>query len=57
LEPTPLDQKFWERRDVDILDMSLDRYIAALRARTLMLPGAVEVAHAREPVHRVDAVL
>jgi SIR2-like domain len=57
LEPTALDQKFWERRDVDIVDMSLDRYIAALRARTLMLPGAAEVVHARETVHRADAVL
>lgn len=30
LDPHPLDQEFWRKRDVDILDMHLDDYVAAL---------------------------
>jgi hypothetical protein len=38
--PTPLDEKFWGRRDVDILDIDLARYIAAVRGRLRLLPQA-----------------
>ena len=31
--PTDLDQKFWDRRDVDILDTDLDHYISELQER------------------------
>ena len=36
--PTPLDQKFWGRRDVDILDIDLARYIGSLRGRLRLMP-------------------
>jgi hypothetical protein len=57
LKPTSLDQKYWGHRDVDILDMPLERYVAVLRGRSRLLPGAAKVSHAREPVYRADAVL
>jgi SIR2-like protein len=38
--PTTLDEKFWGRRDVDILDIDLARYIAAVRGRLRLLPQA-----------------
>jgi SIR2-like domain len=57
LNPTALDEKFWGRRDVDILDMPLERYVAVLRGRSRLLPCTAEVSHAGEPVHRADAVL
>src|SRR5207244_2343633 len=30
LDPEPLDQKFWRRRDVEILDMPLGKYLSRL---------------------------
>jgi hypothetical protein len=57
-EPTPLDQKFWGRRDVDILDMSLERYVAVLRGRARLLPTcSARVMYEREPLQGADAVL
>jgi SIR2-like domain len=38
-QPTELDRKFWERRDVDIIDVDLERYIKQLEAR--LADGAV----------------
>jgi SIR2-like domain len=32
-DPSRLDQKFWARRNVEILDVPLDRYVAELRRR------------------------
>ena len=31
--PTALDRKFWERRDVDIIDADLEQYIGQLEQR------------------------
>ena len=39
-QPTDLDHEFWRKRDVDILDLDLARYVAALRARLRLLPKA-----------------
>jgi SIR2-like domain len=44
--PTTLDEKFWGRRDVDILDIDLARYIAAVRGRLRLLPQAEAAPHA-----------
>jgi hypothetical protein len=44
--PTTLDEKFWGRRDVDILDIDLARYIAAVRGRLRLLPQAEAASHA-----------
>ena len=44
--PTDLDQKFWDRRDVDILDVELDEYIAELQNRMAQLPQAAATASA-----------
>ena len=44
--PTILDEKFWGRRDVDILDIDLARYIAAVRGRLRLLPQAEAATHA-----------
>jgi SIR2-like domain len=44
--PTTLDEKFWGRRDVDILDIDLARYIAAVRGRLRLLPQAQAAPHA-----------
>jgi hypothetical protein len=57
LNPTSLDQKFWGHRDVDILDMSLERYVAVLRGRTRLLPRSAKVSHAGQPIYGTDAVL
>jgi hypothetical protein len=38
--PTSLDQKFWGRRDVDILDIDIARYVAGVRGRLRLLPAA-----------------
>jgi hypothetical protein len=38
--PTDLDQKFWDRRAVDILDIDLDEYISRLRTSVDQLPPA-----------------
>jgi hypothetical protein len=46
-DPTELDQKFWDRRDVDILDVSLDDYILPLQEAMRQMPeAAVTVAGA-----------
>ena len=44
--PTALDQKFWGRRDVDILDIDLARYVAALRGRLRLMPPMEAAARA-----------
>jgi hypothetical protein len=38
--PTELDQKFWDRRDVDILDVGLDDYILPLQEAMRQMPEA-----------------
>ena len=40
LNPYPLDQEFWRKRDVDILDVRLEDYVAALMERLNALPPA-----------------
>jgi hypothetical protein len=40
LNPYPLDQMFWKNRDVDILDMRLEDYVAALVEHLNALPPA-----------------
>jgi hypothetical protein len=42
-QPTDLDHEFWRKRDVDILDLDLARYVAALRGRLRLLPKAESV--------------
>jgi len=42
--PTELDQKFWDRRDVDILDIDLDQYVLQLQDRIRLLPQAAATA-------------
>jgi hypothetical protein len=44
--PTELDQKFWDRRDVDILDIDLDQYVRQLQDRMRLLPQAAATASA-----------
>ena len=40
-EPMPLEREFWRRRDVDVLELPLERYIDALaRQAGLELAGA-----------------
>ncbi len=39
LHPDDLERKFWDRRDIDILDMPLEEYIATLQARVEALRG------------------
>ena len=39
-DPTDLDQKFWDRRDVDILDVDLESYVTELQNRMNQLPNA-----------------
>jgi len=38
LNPQPIDQEFWRKRDVDILDVCLEDYVAALSERMQALP-------------------
>jgi hypothetical protein len=45
-DPTDLDQRFWDRRDVDILDVDLDGYITQLQDRMTQLPNATASASA-----------
>jgi hypothetical protein len=33
LHPNPIDDEFWHRRGVDVLDTSLEEYVAGLTAR------------------------
>jgi len=40
LNPKELDQKFWMKRDVDILNVRLEDYVAALSERVQALPRA-----------------
>lgn len=40
LNPQPIDQEFWRKRDVDILNVRLEDYVAALSARMQALPHA-----------------
>jgi hypothetical protein len=42
---------------VDILDMSLERYVGVLRGRSRLLPKAAKVSHAGQPIYGADAVL
>lgn len=44
--PTDFDQKFWGRRDVDILDIDLERYVSVVRGRLRLLPQAAPASHA-----------
>lgn len=38
LKPQPIDQKFWSKRNVDILDVKLEDYVKALETRLQSLP-------------------
>jgi len=40
LNPQPIDQEFWRKRDVDIFNVHLEEYIATLSERMQALPGA-----------------
>lgn len=42
--PTDLDQKFWDRRDVDILDVDLERYVLQLEDRLRVGPEPASAA-------------
>jgi hypothetical protein len=46
MSPTSLDQKFWDRRDVDILDLDLEPYIAQLEDRIRLLSSSAGAASA-----------
>ncbi len=39
LNPSPIDQQYWRKRDVDILDVRLEDYVAALGERVEALPS------------------
>jgi SIR2-like domain len=45
--PTDLDQKFWDRRDVDIMDLDLEQYVTQLDDLMRLLPQAAAPAAAR----------
>lgn len=38
LDPSDLDKRFWAKREVDLIGIALDQYIAALNTRAQMLP-------------------
>ena len=40
LNPSPMDQQYWRKRDVDILDVRLEDYVLALGQRIQALPRA-----------------
>jgi hypothetical protein len=40
LDPEPIDREFWRKRDVDILNVRLEAYVAALSDRLQLLPRA-----------------
>ena len=42
LDPHPIDEEFWDKRDVDILDVRLQDYVSALRERIQALPNVGE---------------
>ena len=44
LRPEPIDQKFWSKRDVDILDVRLEEYVEALEARLKATPQVADTA-------------
>lgn len=41
VDPEPIDQEFWHKRDVDTLNIGLETYIARLRARFDTRPSAL----------------
>jgi hypothetical protein len=47
LNPDPLDQRFWMRRDVEIINMRLEDYIAQLEAYIAGLPLAARAGESR----------
>jgi hypothetical protein len=46
LGPSDLDRRAWSRRDVEILDLNLERYVSVLRGRLRLLPKAEAAASA-----------
>jgi len=40
VNPSPIDLQYWRKRDVDILDVHLEEYAAALSERMQALPQA-----------------
>ena len=46
LNPSPLDQKFWASRNVEILPVPLERYIGVLQGRLRLVPAAAAKANA-----------
>jgi hypothetical protein len=42
--PTDLDQKFWDRREVDIFDIDLEQYVLQLQDTLQLLPQAAPAA-------------
>jgi hypothetical protein len=46
LGPSDLDRRAWSRRDVEILDLTLDRYVSVLRGRLNLLPKTETAASA-----------
>lgn len=46
LAPSDLDRRAWSRRDVEILDLNLERYVSVLRGRLRLLPKAEAAASA-----------
>jgi hypothetical protein len=39
-EPMPLEREFWRRRDVDVLEIPLERYVEALARHAGLEPAA-----------------
>jgi hypothetical protein len=52
LRPEPLDQQFWSKRAVNILDVRLEEYIKALAAKLQSLPAAADPAPPAVPVRQ-----
>jgi hypothetical protein len=46
LGPSDLDRRAWSHRDVEILDLNLERYVSVLRGRLRLLPEAEAAASA-----------
>lgn len=44
--PTDLDQKFWDRREVDILDIDIEQYVTRLHDFMRLLPESAQGARA-----------
>jgi hypothetical protein len=50
LHPEPIDQKFWSKRDVDILDARLEDYVSALQVKvTALTQTAIASPPAEQP--------